>query len=88
MSEQTIHFDEDWDAADLGCGDLVLRLRFRLKAMRPGQVIRVRALDPGARVDLPAWCRLTGETLVHVDPQARLYYIRREGAEASGTQQS
>jgi tRNA 2-thiouridine synthesizing protein A len=71
--------DADWDAADLGCGDLVLRLRFRLKAMQVGEVIRVRALDPGAVLDLPAWCRLTGETLLHTDPQAQLYYIRREG---------
>jgi tRNA 2-thiouridine synthesizing protein A len=72
-------FDADWDAADLGCGDLVLRLRFRLRAMRAGEVIRVRALDPGAPVDLPAWCRLTGETLLYADPHAKLYYIRREG---------
>jgi tRNA 2-thiouridine synthesizing protein A len=73
------HFDEEWDAADLACGDLVLRLRFRLRAMQPGHVIRVRALDPGAPVDLPAWCRLTGETLLHTDAQGKLYYIRREG---------
>ena len=71
-------FDADWDAADLGCGELVLHLRSRLKAMRVGEVIRVRALDPGAAADLPAWCRLTGETLVHTEPQAKLYYILRE----------
>ncbi len=73
------HFDEEWDAADLACGDLVVRLRFRLRSMQRGQVIRVRALDPGAPVDLPAWCRLTGETLLHTDPLSKLYYIRREG---------
>jgi tRNA 2-thiouridine synthesizing protein A len=71
-------FDEEWDAGELGCGDLLLRLRFRLKAMQPGQVIRVRALDPGAPQDLPAWCRLTGETLLHHDSQQRCYYIRRD----------
>ena len=76
-SDALPHFDEDWDAGDLGCGDLVLRLRFRVKAMRPGQVIRVRALDPGAPQDLSAWCRLTGETLVYQDSQRRHYYIRR-----------
>jgi len=70
-------FDEDWDAGDLGCGDLVLRLRFRLKAMQHGQVLRVHALDPGAPQDLPAWCRLTGETLLHHDAQRHHYYIRR-----------
>jgi tRNA 2-thiouridine synthesizing protein A len=71
------HFDHDWDAGELSCGDLVLRLRFRLKAMAPGEVLRVRALDPGAPQDLPAWCRLTGEVLVHHDARGHYYYIRR-----------
>jgi len=70
-------FDVDWDAGDLGCGDLVIRLRFRLKAMQPGQVIRVRATDPGAREDIPAWCRMTGETLIAGVPAQHFYFIER-----------
>jgi tRNA 2-thiouridine synthesizing protein A len=77
-SELAPAFDEDWDAGDLGCGDLVIRLRFRIKAMQPGQVIRLHATDPGAPEDLPAWCRMTGDTLVHRDPGLKLYYIRRK----------
>ncbi|MCW5621687.1 MAG: sulfurtransferase TusA family protein [Burkholderiales bacterium] len=71
------HFDEDWDAGDLGCGDLVIRLRFRLKAMQPGQVLRVHATDAGAREDLPAWCRMTGEILLVHEPEHHLYFIQR-----------
>lgn len=67
----------EWDAGDLGCGDLVIRLRFRLKEMQPGEVIRVHATDAGAPLDLPAWCRLTGETLVAHDAQRCFYWIRR-----------
>ena len=55
--------DTEWDAGDLGCGELVLELRTRLSAMRPGQVLRLIARDPGAPQDLPAWCRMTGHTL-------------------------
>lgn len=69
----------EWDAGDLGCGDLVIRLRFLLKEMAPGEVIRVRATDSGARHDLPAWCRMTGETLVHHDLEQHFYWIRRGG---------
>jgi tRNA 2-thiouridine synthesizing protein A len=72
-------FDQEWDAGDLGCGDLVLRLRFRMREMQAGEVMRLRATDPGAPQDIPAWCRMTGETLVHHDPQSRCYYIRRTG---------
>lgn len=57
--------DADWDAGDLGCGDLVLELRFRLRELSPGSVLHVTARDPAAPVDLPAWCGLCGHTLRH-----------------------
>jgi tRNA 2-thiouridine synthesizing protein A len=72
-----LHFDQDWDAGDLGCGELVIHLRFRLRAMQPGQVLRVHASDAGAPEDLPAWCRMTGATLVHHDPGQHRFFIRR-----------
>jgi tRNA 2-thiouridine synthesizing protein A len=76
-SDAPIAFQQEWDAGDLGCGELVIELRFRLKAMQPGEVIRVHATDTGAPADLPAWCRMTRDILVHHDPGAKLYYIQR-----------
>jgi tRNA 2-thiouridine synthesizing protein A len=67
--------DTSWDAGDLSCGDLVLQLRFRMEALHPGAVLRLVALDPGAPADLPAWCRLTGHTLLAADHP--MYLIRR-----------
>lgn len=67
--------DAEWNAGDLGCGDLVLELRFRMAPLRPGQILHVIATDPGAPADLPAWCKLTGHGLAfqrHPD-----YWIRR-----------
>jgi tRNA 2-thiouridine synthesizing protein A len=69
--------DREWDAGDLGCCDLVLRLRFLLKEMQQGEVIRVHATDAGAPLDLPAWCRLTGEQLVGHDAQRCYFWIQR-----------
>ena len=66
----------EWDAGDLGCGELVLELRMRLSAMCPGQALRLTARDPGALQDLPAWCRMTGHTLV--SQQHPVYLIRRK----------
>ena len=71
-------FDREWDAGDLGCGELVLELRGRLGAMRPGQILRLVALDPGAPADIPAWCRLTGHTLVAGEHP--VYLIRHKEA--------
>jgi tRNA 2-thiouridine synthesizing protein A len=65
-----------WDAGDLGCGELVLELKHRLEAIPPGQILALTARDPGAREDLPAWCRMTGHALVaHEHPT---YCIRRK----------
>ena len=66
----------EWDAGDLGCGDLVLQLRFRMDTLAPGQVLRLVALDPGAPADLPAWCRMTGHALLAADHP--VYLIRRK----------
>jgi tRNA 2-thiouridine synthesizing protein A len=70
--------DATWDAGDLGCGDLVLELRLKLKAMKSGQVLRLTARDPGAPADLPAWCGLTGHTLLHAAHPT--YLIQRRKA--------
>lgn len=67
--------DAEWNAGDLGCGPLVLELRLKLKAM-PGKVMRVIALDAGAPEDIPAWCRITNNPLLHHDPETRAYWIR------------
>lgn len=66
----------EWDAGDLGCGELVLALRIRLNGLPSGAVLAVRATDPAAPEDLPAWCGLTGHALVSaIHPR---YLIRRK----------
>jgi len=65
-----------WDAGYLGCGDLVLLLRGKLRAMLPGKLLKVTALDPGAPEDIPAWCKMTGNRLV--SQQHPLYFIRNK----------
>ena len=76
MNTPEIRTDAEWDAGDLGCGELVLELRARLGGLRPGGVLRLVARDPGAPADLPAWCRMTGHTLV--SEAHPVYHIRRK----------
>ena len=66
----------EWNAGDLGCGELVLELRNRLQALAPNAVLRLMATDPGAPADIPAWCRMTGHVLVSEQPP--VYLIRRK----------
>ena len=65
-----------WDAGDMGCGELVLELRLKMEALRPGEILQLRARDLAAPEDLPAWCRLTGQSLVRAEPPS--YWIRRK----------
>jgi len=59
---------ERWDAGDKGCGELVLTLKVRLSKMEPDALLHLTATDPGAREDIPAWCRLTGHRLERAEP--------------------
>jgi tRNA 2-thiouridine synthesizing protein A len=56
---------DNWDAGEMGCGELLLALKLRMRGLGPGNIIRVVARDPAAPEEMPAWCRLTGHTLVH-----------------------
>ena len=56
-----------WDAGDMGCGELIVLLRARVRALAPEQILRVIARDAGAPEDLPAWSRLTGHPLVRAE---------------------
>jgi uncharacterized protein len=61
-----MNFDREWNAGELGCGDLVLELRLKLRES-PGNILKVIALDPDATADIPACCRMTGNKLVAQD---------------------
>jgi len=67
--------DDEWDAGDLGCGELVLYLRNRLRTM-PGKTLKLIATDPGAPMDLPAFCRMTGDALLQQEPSTFSYWIK------------
>lgn len=68
--------DESWDAGGRGCGELVFELMMRLRALRPGQILRLRTTDLGAPQDIPAWCRITGNRLLRAEPPH--YFIERK----------
>jgi len=66
----------EWNAGELGCGELVLELRYRLASMKPGEVFKLVARDAGAPADIPAWCRMTGHALLST--QHPVYLIQRK----------
>ncbi len=79
--ENEISFDAELDARGLICPLPVLKLRKRLQALTPGQVMRVLADDPVAVVDIPHFCSEAGHTLLEsaVDGVEQVYFIRKTG---------
>ena len=53
--------DDTLDARGLLCPLPVLKLRKRLKALAPGQVLELWADDPAAVVDVPHFCAEAGQ---------------------------
>jgi len=72
---ETVGVSEVYDAGHMGCGELLMVLRSKLRT-RPGQLIRVIALDSGAPEDIPAWCRMTRNELVRHEPESHSFWIR------------
>ncbi len=71
-----LEISRHWEAGETGCGVLIVGLKREIGKVGPGELLRVRALDAGAPADVPAWCRLTGHTLVASDHPT--YVLRKK----------
>ncbi|MEW9918797.1 sulfurtransferase TusA family protein [Marimonas sp. MJW-29] len=71
----------DLDATGLLCPLPVLKLRKRLMALAPGDVMRLRADDPAAIVDVPHFCAEAGHALVETTDEGavQVYHVRKGG---------
>ena len=72
-------WDIEVDCAGMLCPLPVLRARKRLIAMAPGQVLRLRATDKMAAIDLPHFCAESGHGFLgaSVEDGVDIYLIRR-----------
>lgn len=72
-------FDADLDALGLLCPLPVLKARKRLEPLAAGQVLRVRADDPAAVIDVPHFCTEQGHHLLdsQTDGTVQTYFIRK-----------
>lgn len=61
---------ESYDLRGLNCPLPVLKARKRLQAMTPGSRLWLETTDPLAVIDIPAFCRENGHTLITTDAVA------------------
>jgi tRNA 2-thiouridine synthesizing protein A len=74
-----ISHDQYLDAKGLNCPLPVLKAKFALNKMAPGEILYVEATDPHASIDFHAYCARSGHILVEtrtVD-EVIMFYIKR-----------
>lgn len=54
------------DARRLLCPMPVIRTQQRVEQLAPGDTLEVTCTDPGAKNDIPAWCRVNGHKLLGI----------------------
>ena len=67
------------DARGLNCPLPVLKAKFALVKMLPGEVLYVEATDPHASIDFQAYCARSGHEILSTATKAEVihFYIRR-----------
>jgi 5-methyltetrahydropteroyltriglutamate--homocysteine methyltransferase len=60
--------DSSFDGGDLDCGSgLLLLIRRHIDPLTPGKTLEILSTDTTVEVDLPAWCRMTGNDLLSLE---------------------
>ena len=67
------------DTGELTCASLILAVRQALDGLATGEVLAVVSRDPSARLDLPAWCRMTGHSYLETEDRDdhAIHYLRK-----------
>jgi tRNA 2-thiouridine synthesizing protein A len=74
-----MNFDKELDARGLNCPLPILRTKKALTDLRPGQVLKVLATDPGAVKDFETFSRQTGhELLSHAEANREFTFFMRK----------
>ena len=71
--------DHDLDARGLLCPLPVLKTAKRIRAMAPGEVLRLLTDDPAAVIDVPHYCTESGNAYLGLDETegAQAHFIRK-----------
>ena len=71
------------DARNLLCPMPVIRTQNRVVNLEPGDELEVLCTDPGALIDIPAWCRIEGHEVVQSGERDSEFFVRLRVAQSS-----
>lgn len=71
--------DVTLDCKGLSCPMPIVKLAQKIKEIQPGQVLELLADDVGSKVDVPAWCKRTGNDYLGMEEgETFKFYIRKK----------
>lgn len=77
----TLELLDSGDRSGSACAVLTPAIKAKLQQLEQGEILLVRVDDPSARLDVPAWCSLTGNVLqakAEEDNGILDFFIRKE----------
>ncbi len=63
------------DARRLLCPMPVIRVQDKVKVLPIGTELEAVCTDPGALIDIPAWCRINGHQVLETRSEADEHYV-------------
>jgi len=68
-----VKVDVDLDCKGMFCPMPIVQLKKATKNMKPGQVLRLVATDPGSVRDIPAWAAKTGNKVLESSEESGVF---------------
>lgn len=80
IADAILEMLETGPASGAVCALLTPSIKARLKELEPGQVLLIRVDDQSARLDIQAWCDLTGNTLQATSEEGGIlsFFIKKQ----------
>jgi tRNA 2-thiouridine synthesizing protein A len=73
--------DKELVASGMACVNLTPNIKQAISSMQGSEVLKVLNDDPASREGVPAWCRLTGHSLIQtkeISQTETLFYIQKK----------
>lgn len=73
--------DKELEASGMACVNLTPNIKQAISSMESTEVLKVFSDDPASREGVPAWCRLTGHSLIEtkeISQTETLFYIQKK----------
>ena len=79
-----MEFDQELDTRGMFCPIPILKTKVAIDKLRPGQVLKVIATDPGSVRDMQAFAKQTKNPLLNSEVAGKeyIFFLRKDGTTA------